>query len=141
MLKRREIADGCKDHLKQRALRIWIELQQLIGGAMQLRPLLPFGDRVEGAPFLRSLSIILASGFDIAKQSAPNLPDRLVHGRASLRFAPEGGVIFDQRSHKIDQVLAKSGQDGAGVAPPAKGIEALLDCPTHGIEFAVDGID
>src|SRR5262245_805560 len=109
VLKRREIAYRCKDRLEQQALHVWIQLQQLIGGAMQHRPCLPFGDEVEGALFLGSLSIILASGLDIAKQSTPNLPNGLLHDRASLCFARKIGVILDQRSHEIDQALAESG--------------------------------
>src|SRR5262245_54585307 len=141
VLKRCEIAHRCKDRLEQQALHVWIQLQQLIGGAMQHRPGLPFVDEVEGAPVLGSLSIILASGLEVAKQAPPDLPDGLLHDRASLRFAREIGVFLDQRSHELDQALAKGGQDGAGVAPAAKSIKTLLDRIAHGIELAVSGID
>src|SRR5262245_17965372 len=141
VLKRREIAHRCKNRLKQDVLYIWIKLQQLVGGAVQLRPFLPFSDRVEGAPFLGSLPIILASRFDIPKQSAPNLPNRLLHDRASLRVAREVRAFLDQRSHEIDQLLAKSVQDCVGIAPAAKRREALTDLVTHGSKLAVDSID
>src|SRR5262245_50739490 len=97
VLKHREIADWRKDRLKQHALHVWVKLQQPIGGAIQLRPCLPFGDRVEGASFLCSRAIILASGLDIAKQSTPDLPNGLLHGRASLRFARKVRIFLDQR--------------------------------------------
>src|SRR5262245_19628043 len=141
VLERREVAQRCKNRLEQHVLYIWIELQQLVGGAVQLRPCLPFSDRVEGAPFLGSIPIILASRFDIAEQSAPNLPNRLLHDRASLHVAREVWAFLDQRRHEIDQLLAKSVQGRVSIASAAKCSDTLTDLVTHGSKLTVDSID